>query len=100
MAWMVADLVAKEKEELSVRFYGKDPIDGAIDALPHLKSLLREVTKSVAGDPGAVEWRVRSLRMVCDGCERDRPEPHDWINDGMYDYCPPCARERFMGASF
>lgn len=82
--------------EVRLSLHGPNVSREAIEeAAGHLQTLLRELTREATGDPDAIKWELGPLRIVCDGCDRDRPEIHDdWIYRDGDDLCPDCqARE-------
>jgi hypothetical protein len=79
-----------EEGHLRLGLHGENISLGTIgEAMTALENLLRELSRA-AGDEG-VQWQVVSLRFICDGCGRDRPEEHDdWHYADGDDFCPEC----------
>lgn len=85
-------MTTSDPTQVRIRLHGENvSAETAKEAVEHFRTLLREVTRATCGNPDAVDWKVTNLRIVCDGCDRDRPEIHDdWIYREGDDLCPEC----------
>jgi hypothetical protein len=88
--------VADGETTVGLRWSGEKSDDPEVvgGVLSAFGGLLAELTEAVTGDRDAIHWRVGRMRIICDGCETERPEEHaDWVKEDGLDFCPECQKQ-------
>ncbi len=86
----------EDQATIGLRWSGEKSDDPQVvgEILSAVGGLLEEVTGAVTGDPKAIKWEIGRIRIVCDGCECERPEQHDdWMKREGLDFCPTCQTD-------